>query len=81
MKMNAQLIMICYYRGNGGWDSTNLVIAEESQDGHITCHSFHLTCFAVLADFSDISEIPVVSNISRRLEKQVCAYSYSMHSD
>ena len=59
--MHAHLIMIYYYRGNGGWDSTN-VIAEESQDGHITCRSFHLTCFAVLVD---------VSGVSRKSKKQV----------
>ena len=38
------------------------MIAEESQDGHITCRSFHLTCFAVLVD---------VSGVSRKSKKQV----------
>ena len=44
------LVMILYYSGDGGWDSSNVVVAQESRDGHITCHSFHLTCFVVLVD-------------------------------
>lgn len=38
--------------GDGGWDSTNIEVAQKSHDGHITCHSFHLTCFVVLVDVS-----------------------------
>ena len=69
--MYAWLIMICYYRGNGGWDSSNVMVAEESQNGKIVCHSLHLTCFAVLVDVSVVSG---PSDFSSVLKKQVCMY-------
>ena len=57
-----QLVMILYYSGDGGWDSTDVVVAQESRDGHITCHSFHLTCFVVLVDVSGGSDGQVYSS-------------------
>ena len=38
--------------GKGGWDGSDIDIDQESHNGYIRCHSFHLTSFAVLVDIS-----------------------------
>ena len=62
IQLHTTIVMIFYYSGDGGWDSTEVVVAQESRDGHITCHSSHLTCFIVLVDVSRGSDSQVYTS-------------------